>query len=692
MALVALCEVVFHVDNGNQVEHMWPPGALSAAEQQDVAFSSFPDSLSCELRSTSSVRDSCFSFRLRRRRPAPGAPADLYGHVFCRARTDERLRRGCEQRSIVLLSHLPLFALLEPLARLVGPAVLSYGERALRQVFEEVGRWPPLAWGERMDLPLLGGQHTLTVRLPMLTSLPASAVPAAVAAALGAHEPHQQQQQNGAAAEPAAAAAGDAAAAAAAADSDAAAPGPAAQQPAVASPAQVAAALAEELDGTGLPVCLLPQAYGQQELEASPFGDCDCYTPLRASLQHLWSLWELLLLGEQPLLVLAPSPGKPSLLVQRLVCASAANHVCTPLPTCPCCRSHPPPRLPRHCPAGACSAAVAALLSLLAPLPYSPDFRPYFTIHDPSFASLAASGAAPSPASGLPLVLGATNLYLLKAPPGWPNVLSTGYTAATLAPSSSSERLEDAAGNGGGGGGGMRHSESGASMGSSSSGSGAGSGLGSRHGSASWLGGALRRQPASPAALLSAPVDHCWLRHKPCVRPDKQLLQQLVQPQGSGGRLLGAVYAGGGLWELSLPRVPSTAPHPHHLSCAADPADKWRRLAAVNSGIIRRHFQELTKALLFPLLPYLSPAAPPPPTAAQLADPKGEFSRAERRVEAARVILRCVAPHRQLTFLSPPNSPQRLPRRPRSRRRCRRWTPPRCWSTWAAGTPSCRMR
>ena len=57
--------------------------------------------------------------------------------------------------------------------------------------------------------------------------------------------------------------------------------------------------------------------------------------------------------------------------------------------------------------------------------------------------------------------------------------------------------------------------------------------------------------------------------------------------------------------------------------CRADPADKWRRLAAVNSGILRRHFQDLTKALLFPLLPLFSPAAPPPPTLSQTADPKG---------------------------------------------------------------------
>ncbi|PRW56114.1 DENND6A-like [Chlorella sorokiniana] len=556
MALCGLCEVLFDVDNGNQVEHCWPPGAFSEEELGDIAFTAFPDSMSMELSSRSAVRDSCYAFRLRRRCPPPGAPPHpfLYGHVFCRQRHDERLRRGCEQRSVVLLSFLPLLGLLEPLARLVGPAALSYGPDTLQEVYREVHQhWPCLEWGCRTDLPVLG-LGSLQLHLPMLTSLPTSALPAAVAATLvdhpGAHLPEEQQQQQQQPGGPLAPAAGGLHAGAAAGD---------AGHPATASPAEVAAALADELDeATGIPLCLLPDAYGQQELEPSPFGDCDCFTPLRGVLPQLWALWELLLLG-QPLMVVAPSPG-------------------------------------------ACSAAVAALLSLLAPFPYSLDWRPYFTIHDATFPRLAA-GETPTAANGLPMLLGLTNLYFLKALPEWPNVLSTGYTAATLAPSASNDRLDEAAngstgGNGSSSGGGLQPSESAASiassMGSSMAGGGGGAGRGPPPSSSgSWLGGTLRRTPASPAALLSGPVDHCWLQYKPHSRPDKTVLDRLVQPQPS------------------------------------DPADKWRRLAAVNNGMLRRHFQELTKALLFPLLPYLSPTLPPEPQAGQRADPKAAEAAAE---------------------------------------------------------------
>ena len=68
-----------------QVTHAYPSGTLAEEELSDVAFCAFPDSMSMELRGGSSVRDSSFSFRVRRRATPPGAPhsphAFLYGWV-----------------------------------------------------------------------------------------------------------------------------------------------------------------------------------------------------------------------------------------------------------------------------------------------------------------------------------------------------------------------------------------------------------------------------------------------------------------------------------------------------------------------------------------------------------------------------------------------------------------------------------
>lgn len=56
---------------------------------------------------------------------------------------------------------------------------------------------------------------------------------------------------------------------------------------------------------------------------------------------------------------------------------------------------------------------MAGLLALVSPLPYSADFRPYFTIHDPDFQTMASAGVTPD-SSNLPRLLGVTNRYFLK--------------------------------------------------------------------------------------------------------------------------------------------------------------------------------------------------------------------------------------------------------------------------------------
>lgn len=110
---------------------------------------------------------------------------------------------------------------------------------------------------------------------------------------------------------------------------------------------------------------------------ASPFppllshlSQLDVFTPLAAHLQRLWTLWEMTLLG-RALMVVAPTPGETS-------------------------------------------TTVAALLALVAPLPYALDFRPYFCIHDTAFARLAA-GVMPGPeARDVPSLIGVTNLYFIR--------------------------------------------------------------------------------------------------------------------------------------------------------------------------------------------------------------------------------------------------------------------------------------
>ncbi len=281
----------------------------------------------------------------------------------------------------------------------------------------------------------------------------------------------------------------------------------------------------------------------------------DAYTLLEHVLYQLWGLWELLVLGE-PLLVAAPTPGK--LACPEPACCDPSLCLCPPggpfnmlitpqqaAQSCfmrfalgimhyvsalaALCRLYIPlswvsPALL----AVACSGAVAALLSLLAPFPYAADFRPYLTIHDPCFAKLAA-GALPTPANGLPCLLGVTNLYFIKALPAWPNVLSTGYGAQQRQQQQHGGGSGEDSNNGSDGGGGMGRSESGQSFASSSGSLGAsGAARGSR------LGQALRRRAQGPQVLLSEAHDALWMTYKPSTRPDKEVLGRLARPRPTG--------------------------------------------------------------------------------------------------------------------------------------------------------------
>ena len=58
----------------------------------------------------------------------------LCSFVFCRQRQDERLRRGGEQKSVVLLSMYPYSSVLSPLCQYAGALFFNYGHEALAEV------------------------------------------------------------------------------------------------------------------------------------------------------------------------------------------------------------------------------------------------------------------------------------------------------------------------------------------------------------------------------------------------------------------------------------------------------------------------------------------------------------------------------------------------------------------------------
>ncbi|KAJ3674142.1 hypothetical protein LUZ60_006134 [Juncus effusus] len=166
--VTAFCIIRFDLERGQVVEKSFPdPPSLPPEKLRVAAFSSFPDSMSHHLpQNRSSLHDSLFSFRLNNSASNSQSKDSsfLYGFVFNRQRQDPRLPRGGEQKSVVILTHLPFLALFKLLLQILGPLCFDIGHSALSLVAGHVAAWPDPVVGQPMELPI--GNASLKIHLP----------------------------------------------------------------------------------------------------------------------------------------------------------------------------------------------------------------------------------------------------------------------------------------------------------------------------------------------------------------------------------------------------------------------------------------------------------------------------------------------------------------------------------------------
>ncbi|MPC10623.1 Protein DENND6B [Portunus trituberculatus] len=121
--------------------------------------------------------------------------------------------------------------------------------------------------------------------------------------------------------------------------------------------------------------------------------ETEAFRVLAPVLPHLNLLWELVITAE-PLVVMAQSP------------TTAANTVQT-------------------------------LVSLIAPLKFSGDYRPFFTIHDSEFKEYTTRTSAPPN-----VILGVTNPFFAKTLQHWPHIIRIGES--TGSPSTQKHKIKKA--------------------------------------------------------------------------------------------------------------------------------------------------------------------------------------------------------------------------------------------------------
>lgn len=331
--LHSVAVVTFDLELGQVIENTFPKSdvinqhdQLSEQDRTNICYLAFPDS------NSGIMGDIQFHFRIRRTaghcvgpdaaacahknfnaRCLPPLQLDhnfLFGFAYFRQVKDSTIRRGYYQKSVIILTYLPLVSFFTQVSAIVAKKFFENGDLPLEIFCHDVDRWPGPTPGQHLTLPLLG--TVLELHIPALSS---------------------RHTDN---------------------------------------------SIETVTVSGGVSVPPMP----------------DLFPTLLPLLDQLYCLWELVLTAE-PVVVLAPSPCQ-------------------------------------------CTSTVQALTTIIHPLRFVADYRPFYTIHDADFKEMTSSNSSALPA----IILGVTNPFFNKALQHWPNLVRLGDAAGAKTTNKSPSKLK----------------------------------------------------------------------------------------------------------------------------------------------------------------------------------------------------------------------------------------------------------
>ncbi|KIY68703.1 DUF1630-domain-containing protein [Cylindrobasidium torrendii FP15055 ss-10] len=149
----AIAIVDFDIDHGPMLDGAFPPLNLLPAEVENITFSSFPDSPQFEQGSQS------HSFRIR-----DSQGAYINGFVYFTQRRNAALKRGYEQRSVVILTQHEYPTLFAAMSSVFGPLFAQHDVPMLETACHNIATWPDPTPGTILELGFLGS--VLQVEIP----------------------------------------------------------------------------------------------------------------------------------------------------------------------------------------------------------------------------------------------------------------------------------------------------------------------------------------------------------------------------------------------------------------------------------------------------------------------------------------------------------------------------------------------
>lgn len=290
-------------------------------------------------------------------------PGHYFGFVYFRQVKDATSKRGYFQKSVVFLSRLPFISLFYEITSFVAPIFFDNGISCLEAASENIAKWPRLGAGKSLNLHLLGSQFQVVI--PSNYSCKTNN---SDSSATSDHNSNFQSNSTRRAdsKEELLNETDDSSSDSESSNSNECDDNDNHQQNKVVAVQPIS-------NPSPSPIQRTPQATSSTNVLSSIY-EIDIFNSLYSVISHIHLLWELILTSE-PVVVMASSPTD-------------------------------------------CSHMVQSLISLIAPLQYCGELRPYFTIHDSEFKEFTQSAQGP-----VPCILGVTNPYFSKTLQHWPHTI-----------------------------------------------------------------------------------------------------------------------------------------------------------------------------------------------------------------------------------------------------------------------------
>lgn len=290
-------------------------------------------------------------------------PGHYWGFVYFRQVKDSTSKRGYFQKSVVVLSRLPFINLFYEVTSLIAPIYFEIGNACLESACDNIAKWPKLEAGKTLNLQLLGTIYQTFIPKSFNCKSTALSVYSTVSretSSSGSTTSENNENNNN-----------NENCNSNSYDSNLNNDDETEDSLDNESKEIMQEESKKDSDALGSSVT---QRNSQLPCVLSSIHEIDIFNSLYSVVSHIHLLWELILTSE-PIVVMASSPTD-------------------------------------------CSHMVQSLISLIAPLQYCSESRPYFTIHDSEFKEFTQSSQGP-----VSCILGVTNPYFSKTLQHWPHTI-----------------------------------------------------------------------------------------------------------------------------------------------------------------------------------------------------------------------------------------------------------------------------